>query len=219
MNEKIDGTVVEDVVETAEIDYKAELEKARAELELVKAKKDELYRETKTAKQQREEALKEAKRIEQEKAMRDGEYEKLFKQRDDEYKQLEQKLAADRQERRNEKIEIQATRVAAELAKGDAHKAELLSVFVARSISSIADENGIVDGSALDSVRKQFETDSKYQPLLGGNLSVGGSAPGNTRSAGVDHTKTMTMGEYENLSPTKKLEFSRLVQSGKAELI
>lgn len=205
---------VEEVVQ--EIDYKAELEKTRAELELVRAKKDELYKETKSAKQQRDEAAKEAKRIEQEKALRDGEYEKLFKQRDEEYKKLEQQLQQDKQERRKDKVELTAAEIANDLAKGDANKAVLLRRFVADNISSIADEMGNIDVDTLEGVKKQFESDSRYQPLLGGNLSEGGSAPGNTRSAGV--SQKMTRAEFDHLPAFKKSEFIAKVQQGKAQL-
>lgn len=205
---------VEEVVQ--EIDYKAELEKTRAELELVRAKKDELYKETKSAKQQREDALKEAKRIEQEKALRDGEYEKLFKQRDEEYKKLEQQLQQDKQERRKDKVELTAAEIANDLAKGDANKAVLLRRFVADNISSLADEMGNVDVDTLAGIKKQFESDSRYQPLLGGNLSEGGSAPGNTRGAGV--SQKMSRAEFDQLPAFKKSEFIAKVQQGKAQL-
>ena len=210
MTEETNEVVVE------EIDYKAELEKARAELELVRAKKDELYKETKTAKQQREEALKEAKRIEQEKALRDGEYEKLFKQRDEEYKALEQQLQKDKQERRSDKIELAANELAVELAKGDANKAVLLRRFVADNIGNVADELGNIDKDTLQGIRKQFENDAKYQPLLGGNLSQGGSAPGNARGAGV--SQTLNRAEFDQMPAYKKSEFIAKVRDGKAQL-
>jgi len=192
--------VIENEEVVVEIDYKAELDKIKAELDLVRAKKDELYKETKTAKQQREEALKEAKRIENEKALRDGEYEKLFKQRDEEYKKLEQQLHQDKQDRRKDKIELTASELANELAKGDANKAVLLRRFVADNLSSIADEMGNLDNDTLASIKKQFETDARYSPLLGGNLSTGGSAPGNTRSA-PQKNQTASLTLYKFSSP------------------
>ncbi len=208
---------VENEVVVEEVDYKAELEKARAELELVRAKKDELYKETKTAKQQRDDAAKEAKRIEQEKSLRDGEYEKLFKQRDEEYKVLEQQLQKDKQERRHDKIELAANELAVELAKGDANKAVLLRRFVADNIGNLADEMGNLDKDTLQGIKKQFENDSKYQPLLGGNLSQGGSAPGNARGAGV--STIMNRAEFAQLPAYKQAEYATKIREGKAQLV
>lgn len=216
MSDVKDDAIEQQETVVPEIDYKAELEKMRAELDLVRAKKDELYKETKTAKQQREDALKEAKRIENEKALRDGEYEKLFKQRDEEYKKLEQQLHQDKQDRRKDKIELTASELANELAKGDANKAVLLRRFVADNLSSIADDMGNLDNDTLASIKKQFETDSKYQPLLGGNLSAGGSAPGNTRSVGT--SQVMKRAEFDTLPVYKQAEFITKVQQGKAQL-
>lgn len=198
--------VVENVEVEQEIDYKAELEKAKAELELVRAKKDELYKETKSAKAQREEALKEAKRIEHEKALRDGEYEKLFKQRDDEYKKLEQQLQQDKQERRKDKIELTSAEIANDLAKGDANKAVLLRRFIADNVGSLADEMGNLEGDVIASIKRQFESDARYSPLLGGNLSTGGSAPGNARSA-PQADKTIARAEFNAMSQEARRQF------------
>lgn len=197
MTEEVKNEIV--VEAEQQIDYKAEFEKTKAELELVRAKKDELYKETKSAKAQREEALNEAKRIEHEKALRDGEYEKLFKQRDDEYKKLEQQLHQDKQERRKDKIELTASEIANDLAKGDANKAVLLRRFVADNINSLADEMGNLESDVVASIKRQFESDARYSPLLGGNLSTGGSAPGNTRSAPATNP-TISRSEFDAMS-------------------
>lgn len=188
--------------ETTEIDYKAWYEQNVETIERLPGlveKNRELLAEAKKVKDEKRKA-------EETLAKQNGEYEKLAKQYEDE-------LRYERQERRSEKIKLQATKLAAELTKGDTDKAELLEVFLTQSLDSIADEKGQLDNALLSNVRKQFETDKKYQPLLGGNGSVGGSAPGNTRSATI--TNTITRAEFDKMNDVQRREF--FAKSGKLE--
>lgn len=174
-------------VEVNEIDtLKQQLADAQKAIEALASKKDELLKETKQAKEERRKAAEiaeQAKREQQSVAEKNGEYEKLYKQKDEEYSKLQQEFIKSRTERRDEKIELSANKLANELTKGDGNKAELLSAFIAKTISSVADDNGGVDVETLQDIKKQFETDAKYAPLIVKNLSSGGGAPGNTRSA------------------------------------
>jgi uncharacterized protein (DUF3084 family) len=204
-----------DVAEQQEVDVneiqalKAQLEEAKKAIEALAHKKDELLKETKQAKEEKRKAaeiVEAAKQKELESAQKNGEFERLWKQAQEEKEQLAKELMTDRQQRRDEKIRIAATKLALDLAKGDVTKAELLTEFVAKSVSNVADDAAHIDNDVLLSIKNQFEKDAKFAPLLAGNQAAGGSAPGNTRSAQQD-TKTMERAAFDKLDPAKRMEF------------
>lgn len=206
-----------------EIDYKAWYEENLPKVqsfESIVSKKEELLKETKAAKEKERKAAEQAEQARKEQQMiaeKNGEYEKLYKQKDEEVNKLKQELLNDRQERRNEKINVAAIKLASDLAKGESYKAELLSEFIAKKIGSIADEYGRVDNDTLEDIKKQFETDEKYAPLLGGNKSTGGGAPGNTR--GAQQKTQLTQAEFKVLAPAKQMEVLNKIKSGELEII
>ena len=207
------------VTEIQEIDYKAFYEQNKETVEKLPGllnKQQELLAETKKAKEERRKIEELSKQEQMSLAEKQGKFEDLYKQTLEELKQERAIKAQEIQERRKEKIDLIASKVAESLAKGDTNKAELLSVFVSRDIHAVADESGNVDNDVIESIKKQFEADAKYQPLLGGNKSVGGSAPGNTRSAGASEEKTRA--DFDKLPALKKSEFMAKVRQGKAQL-
>lgn len=204
--------------EVNEVDtLRQQLADAHKAIEALASKKDELLKETKAAKEEKRRIAESSRQEQEALSHKNGEYEKLFKQRDEEYKQLQQQIQQEKQERRQDKINLTANKLAVELAKGDANKAELLSVFVANNLSTLADEHGQLDTSTLDGIKKQFESDAKYKPLLGGNMATGGSAPGNTRSVG--DTQKMNRAEFDTMPVHKQAEYISKVRQGKAQLI
>jgi len=207
-------------VEVNEVDVlKQQLADAQKAIEALASKKEELLKETKAAKEEKRrqvEMADQAKKKQLEVAEKNGEYEKLWKQEQETRTKLEQQLQQDRKERRDEKISLEAIKIANELAKGDAYKAELLSSFIAKSLGNVADDFGRIEVDVISSVRQQFETDKKYAPLLGGNLSVGGSAPGNNKSTGG--TPNMVRAEFDKLPLHKQAEFIAKVRKGSATL-
>lgn len=205
--------------DTPEIDYKAFYEANKETIEKIPglvAKNEQLLGEAKKAKADREAIANQSKQEQEAQALKNGQYETLWKTRDEEYKQLEQKYNQREQQLRNDKINLASTKIAIDLA-GDADKAELLSVFVAKSIGELADENGNIDNNVLLGVKKQFETQSKFASLMKANQSQGGSAAGNSR--GASGVKEMTRSDYEKLTPSQKLEFSKQYAEGKATFI
>ena len=213
--------VVVETNDVPEVDYKAFYEEHKPTIEKLPgllAKQHELLAETKKAKEERRKIEELSKQEQMSLAEKQGKFEDLYKQTLDELKTERATKAQEKQERRKEKIDLIATKVAVDLAKGDANKAELLSVFVAQNLAAMADEAGNIDGDVLGSIKKKFETDVRYQPLLGGNLSVGGSAPGNTRSAG-NSVNEITLDQFSKLNPMQQLEFSKSQQAGKARII
>jgi len=215
MNEESQVEIQEESIET----LKSQLAEAQKAIESLASKKDELLKETKAAKEEKRkqaDLVQVAKQEQLAVAEKNGEFERLFKAEREERTKLEELLSSTKKEQRNEKIGLAAMKVAVDLAKGDANKAELLSEFLAKSISNVADELGRIDEDTLNSVRKQFESDKRYAPLLGGNLSNGGSAPGNARGAGV--SQTINRAEFDQMPAYKKSEFITKVRDGKAQL-
>lgn len=183
------------------IDYKTLYEKAQQDLTAVAAKKDELLKETKRAKAEREETI---QRAEQEKAIKDGEFEKLWKTAQQEKEELNKRLQSFAQENRQEKIKIAAIRLSTELADGD--NAELLSDFVSRNLEKLADETGHLGDDVINAVRNDFKANQKFKSLLRQSKATGGGAPGNTSSAQAKPS-TLTRQEFNALDFKSRKEF------------
>lgn len=209
--------VAEQQPEINEIEtLKQELAEARKSIEALAAKKDELLKETKQAKDEKRRQADEAEKIKQEQLTKNGEFEKLWKSAEEEKEKYKYALDNYKKELKEQAINIKAEKIALDLSNKDPDKAELLKRFVADSISKLADENGQVDDNVLSSVREQFENDKRYAPLLGTNLSNGGSAPGNTR--GVSVSNTMNRAEFDKMPFDKQSDFITKVRKGQAQL-
>lgn len=200
-----DETVVaeQQTTEQVTIDYKALYEQAQQDLEKVVAKKDELLNETKKAKQERQETLAQAERIKLEQAEKNGEFENLWKTSQQRQQELEKQFNEYKTQIRTEKVNNNAMRLAVDLAKGDGDRAELLSAFISQSLAKVADEDGNVSSDVINAVKRDFETNKKFAPLLGGSLASGGGASGNmTSSAPVQK-------DDSNLSPVDRINKAR----------
>ncbi len=92
-------------------------------------------------------------------------------------------------------------KLAIDLADGDALSAKLLATFIGQSISKMADEKGTLDDSVLSAVRKEFQNNADYAPLLAGSKASGGGALGNT--------KTTAQAVDTKLSPVDRMNASR----------
>lgn len=185
------------------VDYKALYEETKSKLDTVAKHKDKLYQETKAAKAERELAKAEAQRIEQEKALKDGEYEKLWQTTKQEKELLAKQIQEMQQANKNEKIQITALRIANELADGD--NVELLSEFVQRNLANLADDNGRIESDVIESVKQEFKANAKYRALMKSSKAVGGGAPGNKNSSG--ESTTMKRDAFEKLRFDKQGAF------------
>ncbi len=207
--------------EVNEVDQlKQQLADAQKAIEALASKKDELLKETKAAK---EEKRKQAELVEQAKeaqlatAAKNGEFESLWKQAQEELQRERAQRDDDRKNTRKQTIENEAMKIAVDLAKDD-KKAVLLKRFLADSLSNVADDYGQVEQDVLKSVRQQFETDELYAALRAGNMSVGGSAPGNNKSTGGT-TQSMTRAEFNKIPIAKQSEYMGKVIKGQAKLV
>lgn len=192
--------VVADTTEV-EVDYKSLYEKAQKDVETLAAKKDELLKETKAAKADREATIAAKAQAEKEQAQRNGEFEKLFKSAEQRALELETVLNNERNSYKQEKIQGHAMKMAIDLADGDALSAKLLATFISQSIAKMADEKGTLDDSVLSAVRKEFQNNADYAPLLAGSKASGGGALGNT--------KTTAQAVDSKLSPVDRMNASR----------
>ncbi len=184
-----------------EVDYKSLYEKAQKDVETLAAKKEELLKETKAAKKEREDTIAATQKAEKEKSQKDGEFEKLWQSSEQRANELESVLNNERNSYKQEKIQGHAMKLAIDLADGDALSAKLLATFIGQSISKMADEKGTLDDSVLSAVRKEFQNNADYAPLLAGSKASGGGALGNTKTtAQVVDTK---------LSPVDRMNASR----------
>lgn len=191
--------------EVVEIDYKALYEKAADDLQKVIAKKDELLSETKKAKQDKAEQLAAHAKAEQEKAQKDGEFEKLWQSAEENRKLLEQELHNERHSNKQEKIQGHAMKIAIELADGDAQSAKLLSRFLQESIAKMADERGSLDDSILQAVKKEFQNNTDYAPLLSGSKAKGGGALGSGN--GVAKGTTIDRDTFNKMNAGQQRDF------------
>ena len=189
----------------------AQLDSAKGENASMKSKMDELLTETKKAKTLKREADDNAAATAKAKALKDNDFEQLFKSSeverensDNRYNTLLGNIATDKQK-------AQAMSLAIQLADG--HNAELLSQFIAPRLKytddgvKILDSNGALTVSTLEDLKTEFQNNAKYSSLLKGNQSTGGGAGGGDNSGGAAD-KVLTRSEFDELLPMKKSEFS-----------
>ena len=176
----------------------------------MQSKMNELLGEAKKAKTERKAAEETARIAAEESAKQSGDYEQMFKSSEEQRTALQANLDGLRGAMANEKRNAAAQSVALELADGS--NAELLAAFIAPRLKysddgvKVLDSAGQVTVSTTADLAAEFKNNAKYSSLLKGNQSSGGSAPGGdqTGSAG---DKTLTRGEFDNLTPFKKMEF------------
>lgn len=198
--------VTQNVTSDDQMDYKALLEQTKADYEAkiqaIAKKKDELLNETKAAKAAREEAAKKAS----EEAEKNGEFEKLWKQEAQERENLHKQLQQFQTEYKQEKINSYSIKLANELAKEDGGlSANILSELLAKNISAMADERGSLTSDVYEAIKKSAMTNKAYSPLLAGNKSTGGGAPGSNSAKST--TKEMSRADFDNLDHASRRKF------------
>lgn len=196
--------VVETSIETENsIDYKSLYEKAQVDIQAIVAKKDQLLDETKKAKAARDAADHAANKAAEDKAQKDGEFEKLWKTAKDRETELTQKLANIEKANRDEKVQISAMRIAAELADGD--NIELLSDFVQRNLDKMANDQGALSADVIEAVKDEFKNNSKYRSLLRASKAQGGGAVGNTNAKTT--SQDLSRAEFDTLGHNARKKF------------
>lgn len=195
-----DETAIKDIV-----DYKAMYENTQAELAKVEAHNAKLFNETKKAKELKEEQAAAHAETEKQKAVKDGEFEKLWQSAEQNRKNLEQQLNEERNSRKSENIGTHAMRLAVELADGDAQSAKLLSHFLKERLTNMAGEGGQIDDNILSAVKQEFKNNNDYAPLLLGSKAKGGGALGS--SSGAAKSQSVTRSEFQAMDPVSQRTF------------
>ena len=211
----VEQTEIQEQEVTQEVDYKALYEDLKPKFESVLAKKDELLGETKKAKADRTAAEQEAKRVADEKALKDGEYEKLWKTAKEEKESLAKEIQNLKHSNRQEKIQVSAMRISQDLSEGD--NVELLSDFVMRNLDKLADESGALSADVLEDVKKEFANNNKYKSLLRQSKASGGNAQGNASGKAMQ-IQTLSRSEFSKLNPKAQSDFALKIRSGSATL-
>ncbi len=217
-NNQIDAEQIDDVKQEEVKDYKAEYEKLKSDFDIILAKKEQLQKETRAAKADRENAKKEAERIKEEKALKDGEFENLWKTEKQQREDLAKQLQDVRNSNLREKLNLQAIKIAKNLTD-DSDSADILAEFIGKNLDKVADDQGLVGDDVIKGIEKDYENNPKFKKLLNGSKARGGAAQGNTSTKAEQGVKQITMADYNKLDPMKRLEISRLVQAKKAEII
>lgn len=187
------------------IDYQAELQKLQEELKKVKEHNEQLFSETKKAKKEKEERLNELKKADEERAKKDGEFERLWQSAEQQKKELEDLLSNERNSYKQEKLQTSAMKLAMELADGDAASSKLLSKFIQESLSRMSDEKGSLDETILKAVKKEFQNNMDYAPLLSGSKAKGGGALGS--GSGAAKLVNIDRATFDAMSPGQKHDF------------
>lgn len=195
------------VVDTSAL--QAELKQMKQDFEAVLSKNQELLGETKKAK----EAKRAAEEADKERAVKNGEFEKLLKLEQEEKAKILEQYTGLQKNILNEKINSQAHQIANEL-KAIPESAGIMADLIAREIRMIAEEDGSVSETALKTLKQQFSNDDKYKPLLMGNLSNGGGATG--AKNGVQQ-KGITKAEYEGMNVNERNAYH--AKHGKVQFI
>ena len=185
----------------------------QAERDRLKAHSDKLLSETKQAKEAREKARLEAEQAAQEKALKEKDFESLFKSSESEREKAKQELEELKAKIGREKVGNTALKIAAELADGT--NAELLAAFVEKRLKNtdegvkVTSEKGELTISTLDDLKKEFANDARYAALLAGSKASGGGATGGKNIGGA--VKTITRSDFDAMS---QLERGKFIKDG-----
>lgn len=205
------------------INYKELYEKTQSDLQAVLRKKEELLNEKKSEADKRRQAEQMAEQERIEKARKEGDYESIIKSAEAQRKEFEEKYNSLKESLTKKEVRQKALQLANELKPLDGDAAETLADYIEKRIKLndnslvFLDKDGQLSVMDAESLKNEFRNSNKFKPLLRGSEATGGGAPGANSSA-KQQQKELTMEQYNNLSPTDKLEFSKLVQAGKAVL-
>jgi len=182
---------------------------AKAELERVLAKNNELLSEAKKAKAAKRDSDAAAQASADAKAQADGDHEQLYKSSQEKLTTTLGELDTLKGSIATEKRNSEALKIATKLADGD--NADLLSGFIAQRLKyteeglKVTDVNGDLTVSSLVDLENEFKGNARYSALLKGNQSSGGGASGG--SNGGSAAKTIDRADFEALNPVASMKF------------
>lgn len=177
------------------------------QLEAVKAKNTELLTEAKKAKARVQEELEAKAEAEKEKALKDGEFEQLYKSSEEKRLSLQEQLENLHSNINKEKIKSEAMRIASKLADG--HNINILAPFIEQDLSFKDGEmrvlnRGELSTDTLDDLTSRYQNNPMFQDVIRGNKSKGGGASGGGK---VSDSGTISREDFNKLSQTEKASF------------
>jgi hypothetical protein len=191
-------------------DLQAQIASLTGERDSMKSKMDQLLTETKAAKTSRREAEDAARIAADAKALKDNDYEQLFKSSEEKAKGYQEELSGFKTSMAKKEVQSTSQTLAQKIAEGD--NINLLSTFIQPRLKhtddgiKVLDHQGNLTVSSLDDLVNEFKTNSVFASLLKGNKADGGGAPGGNRNSGAGD-KIMTRVEFDQISAIKKSEF------------
>ena len=191
-------------------DLKAQIASLTGERDSMKSKMDQLLTETKAAKTSRREAEDAARIAADAKALKDNDFEQLFKSSEEKAKSYQEELSGFKTSMAKKEVQSTSQTLAQKIAEGD--NINLLSTFIQPRLKhtddgiKVLDHQGNLTVSSLDDLVNEFKTNSVFASLLKGNKADGGGATGGNRNSGAGD-KIMTRVEFEQISAVKKSEF------------
>ena len=159
-------------------------ERIAEEVQGLKAKNDELLAEKKAAQRAKEELDAKARTEKERYAQENGQYQELYESQKQEANALRQKIEEMNQQVTRQKVQSEATKIAASLTK-DVAKAKLLEEKLSQRLTlmdgeiRVTDDSGQLTVSTLDDLVVNVKNDFPF--LVDGNQATGGGA---TRSQG-----------------------------------
>lgn len=159
-------------------------ERIAEEVQGLKAKNDELLAEKKAAQRAKEELDAKARTEKERYAQENGQYQELYESQKQEANVLRQKIEEMNQQVTRQKVQSEATKIAASLTK-DVAKAKLLEEKLSQRLTlmdgeiRVTDDSGQLTVSTLDDLVVNVKNDFPF--LVDGNQATGGGA---TRSQG-----------------------------------
>jgi hypothetical protein len=191
-------------------ELQAQIASLTGERDSMKSKMDQLLTETKAAKTSRREAEDAARIAADAKALKDNDFEQLFKSSEEKAKSYQEELSGFKTSMAKKEVQSTSQTLAQKIAEGD--NINLLSTFIQPRLKhtddgiKVLDHQGNLTVSSLDDLVNEFKTNSVFASLLKGNKADGGGAPGGNRSSGAGD-KIMTRVEFDQISAIKKSEF------------
>ena len=186
----------------------SQLELERKEKEAVLNKNNELLVEKKKAQLARQEAEEQARLKEEEKAKEAGNfkelYESLKQNSTSEIEQLRSELNSVLENSKQEKIMVEALKIANQSHAIEGRATELMAQDIAKNLDIVdgqfvTKENGQLSSKPISALAEHYSTSEDWAFARNSNKSSGGSAAG----AGTTSTKTkMTVAEFQQAYPT-----------------
>ena len=189
---------------------KPDVEALVAEVERLRKHTETLLGEKKAESDKRREAEAEAKRKDDEKALKDKDYEQLYKSSTEKNSEWETKYNELNGKIANEKKATAAMKIAADIADGS--NAELLSTFISERLKytddglKVTDSSGELTVSSLDDLKAEFKSNAKFASLIRGSQASGGGATGGKDSGSA--AKEVDRATFDKMSQSERKAFS-----------